>query len=226
MDGIEVFADWSPTAVVFDCDGLLVDTEPCWTVAETEVYARRGLTFGPAEKEFLLGRSIEAVGEELAKTFDEPGQAAAIGAELQLLTAEVIAAEAEPMPGAHELVELIAARVPVAVASNSSRHLLRTALQRGGFGDAFSVSVAGDEVERPKPAPDIYLLACERLGAKPQNSLAFEDSATGARSALGAGLRLISVPTFLRPDFPGDWVLPSLKDPDLGKWIAGWPRSR
>lgn len=99
---------------------------------------------------------------------------------------------------------------------------LDAALWRGGFTTTFTVSIAADEVVDPKPAPDLYLSACARLGRPPARCLAFEDSITGARSALAAGLRLVSVPTLARPEFPGDWILSTLDDPDLRTWIGGW----
>jgi HAD superfamily hydrolase (TIGR01509 family) len=209
--------------VVFDCDGLLVDTEPCWTVAETELFARRGLPFGPDQKQLLIGRSLLAASEVLAAVFGEPGRARAIADELESLVLDVVAEQAEAMPGAHTVVALAAARVPVAVASNSSRRLLDIALRRAGLRDVLGVSVAADEVDRPKPAPDLYQHACGRLGVPTADSLAFEDSLTGMRSAIAAGMRLISVPTFDRPDLPGDWRLATLADDDLHAWIATWP---
>ncbi|WP_433040300.1 HAD family hydrolase [Dactylosporangium sp. CS-033363] len=218
-----VFGGWTPDGVVFDCDGLLVDTEPCWSVAEAELFARRGLPFGPDQKRLLIGKSLTAAGLVLETVFSEPGHGAAIGAELEALVGDVIAGQAEPMPGAHTVVALAAARVPVAVASNSSRRLLDLALHRGGFTGTFPVSLAAGDVEHPKPAPDIYLHACARLGIAPVRALAFEDSMTGMRAAVAAGLRLISVPTLAQPDLPGDWVLPSLERTDLVEWIAGWP---
>jgi HAD superfamily hydrolase (TIGR01509 family) len=218
-----IFGDWTPRAVVFDCDGLLVDTEPCWTVAETELFARRGLPFGPDEKKLLIGRSLPVAGEFLSGHFDEPGRGPQIADELESLVLDVLAAQAEAMPGARTVVELAAARVPVAVASNSSRRLLDLALHRTGLDRVFEVSLAADEVEQPKPAPEMYERACERLGVPAADALAFEDSLTGMRSAVAAGLRLICVPTFDQPDLPGDWRLPSLDHDGLLAWIRTWP---
>ncbi|MET7394161.1 HAD family phosphatase [Dactylosporangium sp. NPDC005572] len=222
LDG-GVFDGWMPDGVVFDCDGLLVDTEPCWSVAESELFARRGLPFGVEQKRLLIGKSLAAAGAVLEEAFGEPGQAAAIGAELEALVAEVIADQAQPMPGARTVVDLTAARVPVAVASNSSRRLLDLALRRGSFADTFTVSIAADEVGHPKPAPDLYLEACTRLGIAPARGLAFEDSLTGMRAAVAAGLRLVSVPTLTQPGLPGDWILPSLDHASLIDWITAWP---
>jgi HAD superfamily hydrolase (TIGR01509 family) len=212
---------WRPAAVVFDCDGLLVDTEPRWTMAETRLFARYGLPFGPDQKALLIGTSTAKAGEIMAGLLGLPGQGPALGAELLALAVEVISAQALPMHGAVKVVELVSQRVPVAVASNSPRHLLNIALNRSGFTTMLPVSVAGDEVVRAKPAPDLYLAACAALAAEPQACLAFEDSITGLRAAQAAGLRTVAVPS-LPQDLPADLVIDSLADPDLLAWIETW----
>jgi HAD superfamily hydrolase (TIGR01509 family) len=214
---------WRPAAVVFDCDGLLMDTEPCWTVAETTLFARRGLPFGAGQKALVIGKSVPAAAEVLADVFGEPGAGPDIAAELLGLVAEAVGRTAAAMPGARALVEAVAAAVPVAVASNSPRDLLEAALRRGGLDGAFPVSIAADEIAAPKPAPDMYLRACALLGVAAAGTLAFEDSMTGLRSARAAGLRVIGVPTLRDGDFPADHVVGSLLDGGLLSWVRGWP---
>ncbi|WP_268744771.1 HAD family hydrolase [Amycolatopsis decaplanina] len=210
--------------MVFDCDGLLMDTEPCWSVAETELFARRGLPFGPDEKALVIGKSLPAAADAMAEAFGEPGGGAQIADELLRLVTEVVTAKAEAMPGARELVELTAAAVPVAVASNSPRALLEAALIRGGLSEMFPVKLAADEVAAPKPDPEMYLTACRLLNVEPADALAFEDSMTGLRSARAAGVPVIGVPTLKHQDFPADVVLDSLRDEELLAWVRGWPR--
>jgi HAD superfamily hydrolase (TIGR01509 family) len=212
---------WKPDAVVFDCDGLLVDTEPRWTVAEAELFRRHGLEFGPEQKAVLIGTSTADAGEIMADLFGKPGQGRQLGADLLALAVEVISREALPMPGAVDLVERVSKRVPVAVASNSPRHLLEVTLDRSGFTESFPVSVAGDEVARAKPAPDLYLAACAALSAEPAACLAFEDSVTGLRAAQAAGLRTVAVPS-LPLDFATDLTIASLTDPELLAWVETW----
>ncbi|WP_342364827.1 HAD family phosphatase [Amycolatopsis azurea] len=214
----------NPRAVVFDCDGLLMDTEPCWSVAETELFARRGLPFGPDEKALVIGKSLPAAADAMAEAFGEPGGGAEIADELLRLVTEVVTAKAEAMPGARELVELTAAAVPVAVASNSPRALLDAALVRGGLSEMFPVKLAADEVAAPKPDPEMYLTACALLNVEPAEALAFEDSMTGLRSARAAGVPVIGVPTLKHQDFPADVVIDSLRDQELLAWVRGWPR--
>ncbi len=213
---------WTPAAVVFDCDGLLVDTEPCWTVAETELFARRGFGFGPPEKALVIGKSLPAAADLLAKFFHEPGTGDAIADELLVLVAEVVGRSAEAMPGAAALVRAAAERVPVAVASNSPRSLLDAALSRAGLTGDFPISIAADEVSAAKPAPDLYLAACAALERAAPACLAFEDSMTGLRSALAAGLRTVGVPTLSHETFPADVVFGSLQDARLLAWVDTW----
>ena len=207
-----------PEGVVFDCDGLLVDTEPCWTVAESAVFAARGLPYGVAEKALFIGKSVPATVELMAGFFGETGNDDAIRAEVMSTVIDVIGGQAEPMPGAIELVRALSARTPIGVASNSPRVVLDIALERAGLTGAFGAVIAADEVPVPKPAPDLYLAACRLLGVDPTASIAFEDTWTGAAAARAAGMWVVGVPS-LEPDgFPSDLVLASLADPRLLDW--------
>jgi HAD superfamily hydrolase (TIGR01509 family) len=116
-------------------------------------------------------------------------------------------------PGAIELVERLRGRVPMALASNSSRQLVSTALTTAGLTDAFDAIITADDVAAAKPAPDVYLLACERLGVSPEDSLALEDSPSGIAAAKAAGLACIAVPQFAETDVSeADRVIDSLED--------------
>jgi HAD superfamily hydrolase (TIGR01509 family) len=207
-----------PEGVVFDCDGLLVDTEPCWTVAESAVFAARGLPYGPAEKALFIGKSVPATVELMARFFGEVGNDVAICAEVMSTVGDVIGGQAEPMPGALELVRALSGRMPIGVASNSPRVILDIALQRAGLTGAFGAVIAADEVPVPKPAPDLYLAACRLLGAAPSASVAFEDTWTGAAAAHAAGMRVVGVPSLESDGFPADLVLQTLEDPRLFTW--------
>ena len=116
----------------------------------------------------------------------------------------------------------MASRVPVAVASNSPRATLDVELRRAGFDGTFAVSIAADEVLRPKPAPDVYEQACRALGQAPGQCLAFENSITGLCAAIQAGLRTVGVPTLNRVDCPADWVVSDLAEPELLNWVRTW----
>ena len=102
------------------------------------------------------------------------------------------------------------------------RTLLDVALRKGGFSRDFTITIAADEVARPKPAADIYLTACEKIGVTPVQAAAFEDSVTGLRAAQAAGMRTIGVPTLPHPNFPADYTVASLTSPALVTWVASW----
>jgi HAD superfamily hydrolase (TIGR01509 family) len=216
----EILNGWIPEAVVLDCDGLLVDTEPCWTIAEAELFGRRGLRFGVDEKALVIGRSLQHAAETMAELFGEPGNGPAIENELLELVETAVSETAEALPGAHDLIDQLADSLPIAVASNSPRALLDAALDRGGLSGRFLHSVAGDEVSAPKPDPEIYRSACELLGVEPSSALAFEDSMTGVASARAAGMRVIGVPTLQQSGFSADHLVESLADHQLVAWIG------
>jgi len=203
-----------PDAVIFDCDGLLLDTETAWTRAETELFRRHGSTFTMEHKRDMIGSSHTVAAGKLEAWLEQPGQGAALIDELHDLVMEEARHDVEPRPGAVELVDALReARIPIAVASNSPRSFLDQVLATAGVADRFAITVAGDEVANPKPAPDIYLEACRRLDAAPGRSVGLEDSPTGAQAAASAGLHVIGVPYI--PDMeipPADVTTASLAD--------------
>ncbi|MDX3116881.1 HAD family phosphatase [Streptomyces scabiei] len=205
-------------AVVFDCDGLLVNTEACWTVAETAIFAAHGHPFGLEQKALVIGRTVEAAGEAMAHYFGYPDAGAELAAELLVRVRKELSRGATALAGAAELVRACRAAVPIAVASNSPRELLDTALWSAGLTDCFTHSFAADEVHSPKPAPELYVTACKALGTAPERSVAFEDSATGIASARAAGLYVAVVPSLPGSDLDHDWLGASLAEPELRDW--------
>ncbi|WP_405556137.1 HAD family hydrolase [Streptomyces sp. NBC_01171] len=208
-------------AVVFDCDGLLVDTEVCWTVAESAIFAEHGHPFGPEQKALAIGRTLEAAGEAMAQYLGRPRAGAELAAELLGRVRKELSRGAAALPGAAELVRACRTAVPIAVASNSPRELLDAALWSAGLADCFTHTFAADEVRSPKPAPELYLTACETLGATPRRSVAFEDSATGIASARAAGLYVAVVPSLPGAGLDHDWLGTSLAEPELLDWAGG-----
>ncbi len=205
-----------PAAVVFDNDGLLLDTEEAWTRAETRLFRAHGSTFTPAHKRELIGSSHTIAAGKLATMLHQPGRGEALVDELYLLVMEEGRAGVEPRPGAVALLDALgAARVRIALASNSLRAFLDLVLDGVGLADRFVVSVAGDEVAAPKPAPDLYLEACRRLDVAPADAVAIEDSPTGVAAARAAGLRVLGVPYLDDLDLDADVVAPSLADPAI-----------
>jgi HAD superfamily hydrolase (TIGR01509 family) len=203
-------------AVVFDCDGVLLDSETAWTRAETRLFARYGKSYGVEEKRLLIGGSLEETAGALEGLLERPGGSEDLKHELLELAAEEFAGPVEPMPGALELVaELRQLGRPMAVASNSERRLLDLALTGAGLSDTFAAVIAGDEVPSPKPAPDLYLEACRRLGASPGDAVAVEDSPRGAAAARAAGLFVIGIPYLPELEVEADLLATSLEDPTV-----------
>jgi HAD superfamily hydrolase (TIGR01509 family) len=177
-------------------DGLLLETEHSWTIAETVLFERYGKPFGLDEKRALLGNAGPALGRILERLLEQPGRGPELGGEvLELILDEVRREGAAPRPGAAELVSELRGRMPLGVASNSPRVLVDLALASSGLGDVWGATVCGDEVEDLKPAPDIYLEACRQLGAPAEETVALEDSPTGVAAARAAGMYVIGVPS-------------------------------
>lgn len=186
-----------PAAVVFDNDGLLLDTESVWTRAEQDLFERRGIEFTPANKRELVGTSAEIAGGILERRLGEPGRAAELIEELNELVVAELEHGVEAMLGARELLERLKRRgTPIGLVSNSPLVFVRRSLEIVGFTESFDVVISAHEVAAPKPAPDPYLEACRRLGVEPGPAVvALEDSPTGVAAARAAGLTVIGVPS-------------------------------
>jgi HAD superfamily hydrolase (TIGR01509 family) len=186
-----------PEAVVFDNDGLLLDTESVWTRAEQDLFERRGLDFTPADKMELVGTSAEIAGAVLERRLGEIGRAAELIEELNELVVAELEHGVEAMVGAREVLRALAERgTPIGLVSNSPIAFVRRSLEIVGFEDRFDVVVSAHETAAPKPAPDPYLEACRRLGVEPgPEVVALEDSPTGVAAARAAGLTVIGVPS-------------------------------
>ncbi|HEX5525679.1 MAG TPA: HAD family phosphatase [Solirubrobacterales bacterium] len=186
-----------PAAVVFDNDGLLLDTESVWTRAEQDLFERRGLEFTPADKLELVGTSAEIAGGILERRLGEPGRAGELIEELNVLVVAELEHGVEAMIGARELlVQLRERGTPLALVSNSPLRFVRRSIELAGFEEHFDVIVSAHEVAAPKPAPDPYLEACRRLGVEPgPEVVALEDSPTGVAAARAAGLTVIGIPS-------------------------------
>jgi HAD superfamily hydrolase (TIGR01509 family) len=210
-------------AVVFDNDGLLLDTEEAWTRAEEALFERHGSTFTTEHKRDLIGSSPATSAVKREAMLDMPGRGPALMDELHDLVMDESLAGVPPRPGALELLDAIrAAGLPVGVASNSARAFVERVLSGAGLLDGhFDVVVTAEDVEHPKPAPDLYLAACAALGAEPGRSAALEDSATGVEAARAAGMFVVAVPYF--PDLPvegASLTVETLADPRVAEALG------
>jgi HAD superfamily hydrolase (TIGR01509 family) len=195
--GYDDAAPAAPEAVIFDNDGLLLDTESVWTRAERDLFERRGIGFTAEHKRELVGTSAEVAGRVLERRLDEPGRAAGLVEELNALVVAELEHGVEAMVGARELLQALRGRgTPLGLVSNSPLAFVRRSLEIVGFHDRFDVVLSAHEVAAPKPSPDPYLEACRRLGVTPGPAVvALEDSPTGVAAARAAGLTVIGVPS-------------------------------
>jgi len=203
-------------AVVFDFDGLLADTEKPWGVAEEAMFTSRGVPFGDTERGLFLGTAVTDTAAIMARCFDEAHPE--VLADLLRRAREELALNSQPMRGAVDLLGRV--RVPYAVASNTPRDLLDLSMQASGLAELVPISVSASEVHSPKPAPDLYLRACELLGVPPSQAVAIEDSRTGAAAARAAGLWVVMIPSGASEPADADVFLESLADPVLAEWFG------
>jgi len=202
--------------VVFDMDGLLLDTETLWHEAEVELFERHGGEFTWEDKLAVIGTSHAFTARYFADRLGKPHERgiALVDEMIGLMHARVQRA-VQARPGALELLKGLREMddVRLGLASNSPRLLVDTALASAGMTHGFDAIVTADDVAHPKPAPDIYLLVCERLGVSPSDAIALEDSASGVAAAKSAGLTCIGVPQFAETDVSAaDEVIDSLED--------------
>ncbi|MFG3122753.1 HAD family hydrolase [Streptomyces sp. NPDC017615] len=224
--------DWSPRAVVFDCDGTLMDSERHWQDARSRAFRGFGLQTPPGFAEQAKGVHYADCGRLMAESVHKPELTADLTAALLHHFLELVADDPVTMPGAVELVRLLSGRLPLAVASNCPSEVVEESLERAGLRSHFehvvvpSASPSGDAVTpvRPKPWPDVYETAARLCGVRADEALAVEDSLTGVESARRAKLRVLGIGP--RPD--GDdahradlWV-PALHAPELLTWVHSW----
>jgi HAD superfamily hydrolase (TIGR01509 family) len=193
-------------ALLFDMDGLLVDTEPLWLETETEVMARLGAPWGQEDQQALLGGSMaRTVAYVLSKARVHPDELPSPEAIARWLLdgmlARAAAGRVAIQPGARALLaEVAAAGLPYGLVTSSERELAAAVLKATGF--RFPVVVTGDDVVAHKPDPEPYLLAAALLGVDPARCVALEDSPNGVASAGAAGCLVVAVPSVL-PVLPG-----------------------
>ncbi len=214
----------APHAVIFDNDGLLLDTEEAWTRAEETLFARRQREFTVEDKRTLIGSSRSMAADKLEVMLARPGEGEALMDELHELVMEEALAGVAPRPGAVELLARLSdAGIPLAVASNSEREFLERTLSSAGLlhDGPFRVIVAAGDVHNPKPAPDIYLEACARLGVEATLCAALEDSPIGVAAAAAARMFVVGVPYLPGTELPGsDLLAGSLADPAVARALG------
>ena len=185
----------TPEAIIFDMDGLLVDSERVWHIAEDEVFASRGLDYTDELRASIIGLRMDEFMAKLQAHFRIEEPLADLTAEVNANMLRMIPTMVQPQPGAAELLQLVQQRSwPVAIASSSPMAIIDATLRSQGWDDVFRLRCSADNVAQGKPAPDVYLQAAKLLGFAPQDCLALEDSPNGARAAIAAGMTCYAVP--------------------------------
>jgi HAD superfamily hydrolase (TIGR01509 family) len=185
------------SAVLFDMDGLLVDSEPLWTVAEEELAASLGGEWTRDVKAAIIGTRLESAVPIILESYGAPSGPDDVAAAMQFLLDRMVAMFEQQLPlydGAAALVDALHARgVRLGLVSSSYRVLLDAAVR--DLGDRFDVTVAGDEVVLGKPDPEPYLTACRALGVDPATVVVVEDAPSGVTAGEAAGCRVVAVPS-------------------------------
>ncbi|MET0524768.1 MAG: HAD family phosphatase [Nocardioides sp.] len=190
-----------PAAVIFDLDGVLVDSERRWNGAKEALVRESGGRWRDEAPRRMMGMSAPEWAVYLRDELAVPMDADAIDREVVRRMEDGYRESLPLLPGAADAVRSLADRWPLGLASSANREIIDLVLELAGFGDAFRVTVSSEEVERGKPAPDVYLEAARRLEVTPADCVAIEDSSSGLRAADAAGMAVIAVPN---PHYPPD----------------------
>jgi HAD superfamily hydrolase (TIGR01509 family) len=202
-------------AVIFDLDGVLIDSEPVWERVRRAYVAAAGGRWQPDSQRRLMGMSTDEWADYLSRDLSVGRPSTVVAREVIDRMAEQYAAAVPLLPSAVSIVRDLSGRYRLGLASSSPRRLVDEVLADAGLTDAFAATRSTDEVRHGKPAPDVYLSVAAALGIEPADCVAVEDSSNGVRSAAAAGTIVVAVP---RPAYPLDddaiagaaVVLPSL----------------
>jgi HAD superfamily hydrolase (TIGR01509 family) len=186
-------------AVVFDLDGVLIDSEPVWEEVRRGLVAESGGRWRPDAQRRLMGMSTAEWSRYLANDLGVRLPPDEVARTVIARMVDRYRARLPLLPGATAAIHRLAGRWPLGLASSSPRTLIDALLDRAGLAGSFAVTVSTEEVSKGKPAPDVYLEASRRLRVRPGRCVAVEDSTNGLRSAHAAGSRVIAIP---RPEFP------------------------
>jgi HAD superfamily hydrolase (TIGR01509 family) len=204
-------------AVVFDLDGVIVDSEHVWNEARMQLAEERGGLWHPGAQRAMMGMSSTEWSRYMHEVIELPEPPEEISAEVVRRLSAIYRRELPLIPGAVAAVRRLAARFPLGLASSSNRELIDLVLDLAGIADCFQATVSSEEVARGKPAPNVYLETARLLELPPEDCAAVEDSHNGILSARRAGMRVIAIPN---PRYPpeeealaeADLVLRSAKE--------------
>lgn len=182
-------------AIIFDMDGLLVDSERVWHMAEDAFIQSYGHVYTEEARAAIVGMRMDEFMAVLKDLYALGPSVSELSAELESQVLELIKREVKAQPGAQAVIDYVVANdIPHAIASSSSMSVINTTLASQGWGDLFAVRCTADDDANGKPAPDVYLRAARTIGYDPADCLALEDSPNGARAAVAAGMTCYAVP--------------------------------
>ncbi|MFI6763682.1 HAD family hydrolase [Micromonospora sp. NPDC050417] len=207
-------------AVIFDLDGVIVDSEPVWEEVRRRYVAAHGGTWQPDSQRRLMGMSTGEWALYLSAELGVDRSPEQVATEVVDEMARRYLDHVPLIDGADRVVRELAANWPMGLASSSPARLIEAALRATGLTDAFAVTLSTEQVARGKPSPDVYLQVAERLGVAPERCVAIEDSSNGVRSASGAGTRVVAVPHASYPLDPDAERLAALVVPNIGELTA------
>jgi HAD superfamily hydrolase (TIGR01509 family) len=192
-------------AVIFDLDGLLLDSESAWDGGRKALVAEHGLEWPEGATEAMLGMSSPEWSRYMNETLGVPLPPAEISERVVRHVLDGYERGLPLLPGAEEAVARNAERWPLGLASSSNRQVIDRVMETSGWGEVFRTWVSSEEVGRGKPAPDVFLEAARTLGVEPAEAAGIEDSSNGILAARAAGLRMIAIPNHEFP--PGEDAL-------------------
>ena len=192
-------------AVVFDLDGVLLQSEEVWDAVRERYVRERGGRYDEEVQRAMMGMSAPEWSSFLHEDAHVPDDPDEINSEVVRRMLEAYRRELPLLPGAVAAVRRAAAAFPLALASSSNREVFEEVLDLAGIAGCFRATLSAEEVDRGKPAPDVYLEAARRLGAAPEHCTAVEDSHAGIRSAKSADMRVVAIPNAAYP--PDDETL-------------------
>lgn len=200
-------------AVVFDMDGVLLQSEEVWDEVREEFVRERGGRYDAEIQRAMMGMSSPEWSRYLHEHAGVPDEPDVINAEVVRRMLAAYRDHLPLIPGAVDAVRRLAARFPLGLASSSNRELIDTVLDVAGLAPLFAATVSSEEVAHGKPAPDVYVEAARRLAVAPERCAAVEDSHGGIRSAKSAGMRVVAIPN---PSYPPDAEALALADVTIG----------
>jgi HAD superfamily hydrolase (TIGR01509 family) len=204
-------------AVVFDLDGVLVQSEELWDAARRELAEEHDIAWPDAATDAMMGMSSKEWSRYMHDEVGVPDPPEEINRKVLAWVEKRYREDLPWIDGAREAVRRIGAEFPLGLATSSNREIIDIVVEVGGFEDLLKVTVSSEEVDQGKPAPDVYLEAMKRMGVDPRNTAAVEDSTNGLLAAKAAGMRVIAIPNDAHPPAAkglaaADVALDSIKD--------------